>query len=64
MKVITLILALSILTACSTGVKKTTKNHKPLVGQFLGSVLKGDVETMRKLANSNYINIILISQQD
>ncbi len=55
MKVITLILALSVLSACSTGVKKTTKNHKPLVGQFLGSVLKGDVETMRKLANSNYI---------
>jgi len=35
--------------------KKTTKNHKPVVGQFLGSVLKGDVKTMRKLANSNYI---------
>lgn len=55
MKVLTLILALSVLSACSTGMKKTTKNHKPLVGQFLGSVLKGDAETMRKLANSDYI---------
>jgi predicted SnoaL-like aldol condensation-catalyzing enzyme len=55
MKVLTLILVLSVLSACSTGMKKTTKNHKPLVGQFLGSVLKGDVETMRKLANSDYI---------
>jgi predicted SnoaL-like aldol condensation-catalyzing enzyme len=28
---------------------------KPIVGTFLGAVLQGDVDTMRELANSDYI---------
>jgi predicted SnoaL-like aldol condensation-catalyzing enzyme len=32
-----------------------TASIKPIVGAFLGAVLQGDVETMRELANADYI---------
>lgn len=32
-----------------------TASIKPIVGAFLGAVLQGDVETMRELANDDYI---------
>lgn len=35
--------------------KGSNMTKKEIVGAFLGSVLKGDTETMRKLANADYI---------
>jgi predicted SnoaL-like aldol condensation-catalyzing enzyme len=32
-----------------------TASIKPIVGKFLGAVLQGDVETMREVANADYI---------
>ncbi|OZV68714.1 hypothetical protein CA834_08005 [Winogradskyella aurantia] len=54
-----------ILASCSMSQTKTTSevnsiktatmSNKEIVGTFLGAVLKNDAETMRKLANSDYI---------
>lgn len=35
--------------------KTTTMTKKETVGKFLGAVLQGDTETMRALANADYI---------
>ena len=32
-----------------------TPSIKPIVGTFLGAVLQGDVDTMREVANADYI---------
>jgi hypothetical protein len=32
-----------------------TASIKPIVGAFLGAVLQGDVDTMREVANADYI---------
>jgi predicted SnoaL-like aldol condensation-catalyzing enzyme len=58
MKVILLISMLTVFAACSTSGPKNEKaqvNYKPTVGKFLGAVMKGDAESMRNLANSDYI---------
>jgi len=62
---LTILALLGILSGCSSNMLKfknmgieTTESkmtNKEIVGTFLGSVLKHDPETMRKLANSNYI---------
>ena len=54
-----------ILASCSMSQTKTTSevnsintatmSNKEIVGTFLGAVIKNDAETMRKLANSDYI---------
>lgn len=43
-------------TFLATGaVADDTTSIKPIVGTFLGAVLQGDVETMREVANADYI---------
>ncbi|MEL6867139.1 MAG: nuclear transport factor 2 family protein [Bacteroidota bacterium] len=68
MKQVFAILLLGFLTACGSSPtttnqeptnlskpKNSTMSNKEIVGTFLGAVAKSDVETMRKLANADYI---------
>ena len=66
-RVFSLLVAVGVLTACNTTKStkisendsstknKSTMTTKETVGAFLGAVLKGDPETMRELANADYI---------
>lgn len=64
-KAITVFLLAGILASCGMSQSKSideddsstekTMNNKEIVGTFLGAVAKQDAETMRKLANADYI---------
>ena len=64
-KTLSVLLLSGILVSCGMGQLKTTSennsinnatmSNKEIVGTFLGAVIKNDPETMRKLANANYI---------
>jgi predicted SnoaL-like aldol condensation-catalyzing enzyme len=64
-KVITVFVLAGILASCNTSKtnatsennqsQEKTMNNKEIVGTFLGAVAKQDAETMRKLANADYI---------
>lgn len=64
-KAITVFLLAGILASCGMNQSKSideddsstekTMNNKEIVGTFLGAVAKQDAETMRKLANADYI---------
>jgi predicted SnoaL-like aldol condensation-catalyzing enzyme len=64
-KVITVFALTGILASCGTTktnstsennqTEEKTMNNKEIVGTFLGAVAKQDAETMRKFANSDYI---------
>lgn len=64
-KALSVILLSGILASCGMSQSKTTSevnsintatmSNKEIVGTFLGAVLKNDPETMRKLANADYI---------
>ena len=64
-KVISLLVLSGILASCGTNQPKSTSgqnqskvltmNKKEIVGTFLGAVAKQDAETMRKIANADYI---------
>jgi predicted SnoaL-like aldol condensation-catalyzing enzyme len=50
------LLAAAAATFCATGAfAEDAKSIKPVVGTFLGAVLQGDAETMRDVANADYI---------
>jgi predicted SnoaL-like aldol condensation-catalyzing enzyme len=50
------LLAAAAATFCATGAfGEDAKSIKPVVGTFLGAVLQGDAETMRDVANADYI---------
>ena len=62
-QVITVFLITGLIASCNS-VRKTSGNHqskistmskKEIVGTFLGAVLQNDPETMRELANADYI---------
>lgn len=64
-KMLSVLLLSGILASCGTGQSKTTSevnstntatmSNKEIVGTFLGAVLKNEPDTMRKLANADYI---------
>ena len=64
-KVLTVLVLSGLLASCGNAQTKSTSelnskeskkmNNKEIVGTFLGAVLKNDPETMRKLANADYI---------
>lgn len=64
-KALSALLLAGILTSCgmnqskssseANSINSTTMSNKELVGTFLGAVLKNDPETMRTLANADYI---------
>lgn len=52
----TAIIATVIMTGnCKEKTRENTMSNKEIVGTFLGSVLKNDPDTMRQLANADYI---------
>lgn len=64
-KVFTVLALTGILVSCGVNHSKSTSennqsktskmNNKEIVGTFLGAVMKQDTETMRQVANANYI---------
>lgn len=51
----TLTAALAAASLASGALADDTPSIKPIVGKFLGAVLQGDVDTMREVANVDYI---------
>ena len=51
----TLTAAVAAASLASGALADDTPSIKPIVGKFLGAVLQGDVDTMREVANADYI---------
>jgi predicted SnoaL-like aldol condensation-catalyzing enzyme len=51
----TLLVAASIATLASGALAEDNMSNREIVGAFLGAVLQGNAETMRELANADYI---------